>query len=504
MKKAGKNGRFLGAVKNPLQLPLRRFAAKGEGKRRPLRRFAAKGEGRAPTLSGQGRKSQASSSVPAQREGATIFPSPLPDYASSTGKTPKLQSGLAAGLRQMSGQARGSWRGFLLAPALAASLLLAGCSLPGFSFHGNPNPPPNAGHGKTNGYGVARITPALLKAQALRREARAVGQTNPALKQALSDYNYEVEPQDVIAVTVWGHPEFTPGQSAFTGFAALKNGAVTLSKAAPPGVGGFTVHPDGNIYFPYIGRLQVAGLTTAQIRAKIAKQLKAYIPKPQINVQVLGFHSQTYELSGSVAKPGLYPVTNVPMTVSKAIQEAGGILQTVPNVTLAAKASATPLADLSHVLYIHDGKREVLNLQSFFLRGDESEDRLIHPGDIIHVPDNSFDQVHIIGEVKVPGNYPLHYGKLNLAQALGAAGGVNLTTANPSRIFVFRGAYSQPKIFWLDARSPAAMLMATQFKLRPQDVVFVATAGISTFNRIVTQILPFVQTLYETKVLVNQ
>jgi polysaccharide export outer membrane protein len=379
-------------------------------------------------------------------------------------------------------------------------LLLAGCSLPGFSFNG---PPKQAKSEKLEGYGVQRITPALLEVQA-KRDLPTVGQGNPALKLALDDYSYTVKAQDVVAVTVWGHPEFTPGNARFTGFAALKNGAISISQEAPPGIGGFVVHPRGNIYFPFVGKVHIAGLNTAQIRTKLHDGLKKYVSKPQVSVHVIGFNSQTYELAGAVNKPGLYPITNVPMTVSQAIQQAGGILQTQPNVTAASRASATPLANLSHVIYVHDGKPEVLNLRRYFLDGDQSQNRLVYPGDIIQVPDNSFNQVHVIGEVKEPGNYALHYGKLNLAQVLGAAGGINLSTANPSRIFVFRGAYSKPKIFWLDAGSPIAMLLATQFALQPQDVVFVATADISAFNRIITQILPFVQTLYETKVLVNQ
>ncbi|EQD70738.1 polysaccharide export protein, partial [mine drainage metagenome] len=80
---------------------------------------------------------------------------------------------------------------------------------------------------------------------------------------------------------------------------------------------------------------------------------------------------------------------------------------------------------------------------------------------------------------------------------------LDLTTANPARIFVFRGAYEKPKIYWLNARSPLTMLLANQFELRPQDVVYVATSPVSAWNRIVSQILPTVETLYETKVLTN-
>lgn len=388
----------------------------------------------------------------------------------------------------------------------ALCLVLAGCSLPGFSFHGRHKRVQE--YGKTAGYSVQAITPALLKAQAEKRRQARVGQTNPALKKAISDYSYHVQPQDVIGVTVWGHPEFSPGSAPIANLSqasdnSSNNTAVTNAGAGSPGQAGFTVQADGTIYFPYVGKLHIAGLTTEEIRAKLTKALKAYVVNPQIDVTVIGFHGQTYQLAGAVVKPGLYPITNVPITVSQAIQAAGGVLQTSPTISLASKASAAMLADLGHVVYIHDGKRSVLNLRNFFLYGDESQDRLVHPGDIIQVPDNSFDQVHLIGEVQTPGNYPIDNGQLNLAQALGEAGGLNLTTANPSRIFVFRGAYQKPQIFWLDARSPEAMLLATQFAMQPQDVVFVATAGISTWNRIITQILPTVQTLYETKVLVH-
>ncbi len=373
--------------------------------------------------------------------------------------------------------------------------------MPGFSFHGSHKRAQE--NGKATGYQVQPITPALLRAQAEKRQQTAVGLPNPALKQAISDYSYRVQSQDVIGVTIWGHPEFSPGASPAADLSSANNTGITNPGAASPGQAGFTVQADGTIFFPYVGKLHVAGLTMDEVREKLTKALKAYVVDPQINVTVVGFHGQTYQLAGAVVKPGLYPITNVPVTVSQAIQAAGGILQTVPTVTVASKASATALADLAHVLYIHDGKRSVLNLRDFFQNGDESQDRLVHPGDIIQVPDNSFDQVHLIGEVREPGNYPLDNGQLNLAQALGAAGGLDLTTANPSRIFVFRGAYEKPLIFWLDARSPESMLLATQFELKPQDVVFVATAGISTWNRIVSQILPTVQALYETKVLVK-
>jgi polysaccharide export outer membrane protein len=82
-------------------------------------------------------------------------------------------------------------------------------------------------------------------------------------------------------------------------------------------------------------------------------------------------------------------------------------------------------------------------------------------------------------------------GELTLAAALGEVGGFNQNTANPSAIYVIRGTDSdEPQIFHLDAQFATGMLLAERFDMQAQDVVFVDTAGISQWNRVVSQLLP--------------
>jgi polysaccharide export outer membrane protein len=69
---------------------------------------------------------------------------------------------------------------------------------------------------------------------------------------------------------------------------------------------------------------------------------------------------------------------------------------------------------------------------------------------------------------------------------------------------VIRGDYQTPNIFRLDASSPDALLLATQFPMRPRDVVFVSTYGLSRFNRVMLQILPTIQGLWQTYDLANR
>ena len=355
---------------------------------------------------------------------------------------------------------------------------------------------------RTGQFAILPITPQLLLKLNSVPDASAAPQTNPVLQQALQSYAYKVGPQDVLRIIVWNHPELTFPQFAISNMTSELGGAYS-PLFTPTQENGFVVDSDGSIFFPFVGSIGVTGLTTDQIRVKLAQALTTYIKNPQLSVSVVGFHSQQYQLAGAVIKPGLYPITNVPLTVSQAIALGGGVIRSLPSTTTPADALSLPLADLAHVIVIHGTSREVLNLRDYYRYGNQREDRLVRPGDIIEVPNNSFDQVHLIGEVVRPGNYAMSSGEMNLAQALGEAGGLSLTSANAARIFVFRGAYQKPQVFWLNARSPDSMLLATRFPLQPQDVIYVATSGLAAWNRVINEILPTVQTLYETKVLVK-
>ena len=69
--------------------------------------------------------------------------------------------------------------------------------------------------------------------------------------------------------------------------------------------------------------------------------------------------------------------------------------------------------------------------------------------------------------------------------------------SNVARIYVIRGDFAAPGIFKLDASSADAMLLASNFPLRPRDVVFVATYDVSRWSRVMSQIVPTINSLWQ-------
>jgi protein involved in polysaccharide export with SLBB domain len=88
--------------------------------------------------------------------------------------------------------------------------------------------------------------------------------------------------------------------------------------------GTYRIGVDGTIDFPYIGRLEVAGMRPGEVQRVITTKLKdGYMVAPQISVMVKEWNSRKISVLGQVNKPG--PISYFPkMTIMDAIAAAGG------------------------------------------------------------------------------------------------------------------------------------------------------------------------------------
>ncbi len=132
-----------------------------------------------------------------------------------------------------------------------------------------------------------------------------------------------------------------------------------------------------------------------------------------------------------------------------------------------------------------------MDLKALYDHADSSQNLVLQDGDIVNVLDRSHQKVFVIGEITRPGAVDIANGYLTLAGALGESGGVSQLTADPENIFVIRGVdREEPEIYHLNAKEAYGLVLAERFEMEAQDVVFVDTAGVSSWNRVISQLLP--------------
>jgi len=157
---------------------------------------------------------------------------------------------------------------------------------------------------------------------------------------------YVIGAEDSLQITVWKEPSFS---------------------------GTLPVRPDGMISMVMLGDIRAAGKTPTQLSNDISEKLKKYIQDPVVSVVVLGVNSQKIFLVGEVTHTG--PILLTPgMTPLQAIASAGGL---------------TMFANQKHIYVLRgvQGKQQKIPFNyKKALKGDNSQDIALEPGDTIVVP----------------------------------------------------------------------------------------------------------------------
>src|SRR5712692_2331640 len=164
---------------------------------------------------------------------------------------------------------------------------------------------------------------------------------------------YQLGPEDVISVTVFGQDRYSRA-----GIKIPPSGRISLA-----------LIPDG---------IFVSGKTVDQVAELIKKRYDEYIIDPQVSVSLDQAGSYRYSVIGDVTQPGIRLMTRR-LSVSEAIAEAGGVLQTgdKKKVFVLRKQKTGNLAPIP------------VNISAIY-KGQAPDSLYLLPGDQVVVPGNSF------------------------------------------------------------------------------------------------------------------
>ncbi|TQF72205.1 polysaccharide export protein [Pseudoalteromonas luteoviolacea] len=368
-------------------------------------------------------------------------------------------------------------KNFITTTAAACVLVMSGCTLiPGGHYEGITSGDKTTSlEQDLSKVNIQLIDSTLIKQQKLKSKTPT---TSLSQGVDVSNYEYRLGIGDVITVGVWDHPELT----------------IPAAVQRTAEFDGFRVQVDGTITYAYAPKVPAAGKTVVELREELTKRLGRVIEDPQIDVKVVGFKSQKAYVTGEVNKPGVYPITESPLTLIDAINLAGGLSER---------------ADWQVVTFSRGNTVEHIELDNFYAKGDISQNRLLQHGDVIHVSRNDKRNVYVMGDVNKVGTVEVNRYGLSLAEALSEVGGINERSANANGIFVLRKRNLKKDgviadVYQLRANNIAALVFAEQFNLEPQDIVYVTSAPIARWNKVISLLLPSLTTVDALQDIDNQ
>ena len=182
--------------------------------------------------------------------------------------------------------------------------------------------------------------PEPTKTEAPKPLTGAAAETTSA---GVDPHSYIIGGEDVLFVRVWREMDFT---------------------------GSYIVRPDGKITVPLVGDLQAGGLTPEKLSEQLKQALSEFITTPDVSVTVSQVNSKKFFISGSVARPGQYPLV-LPTRVFDALSNSGGFRD---------------FANKKKIVIVRGAERIRFNYLDVLKGKDPEQNIFLENGDTIIVP----------------------------------------------------------------------------------------------------------------------
>jgi polysaccharide biosynthesis/export protein len=238
-----------------------------------------------------------------------------------------------------------------------------------------------------------------------------------------------------------------------------------------------TVDNDGNISVPYAGLVKAGGRYNGEIQDDIVNRIKNRAIEPQVIVSLSQQRTSLVSVNGEVNTPIRYPAAayGAQDRITDAITRAGGIKdQGYATWVMLQRGNRRATVPFANLVY------------------EPSNNIYVQPGDRVYVYQEQ-QKFLAFGATGQQGEFNFDAWRINLAEAVGKAGGLLDVQADAGSVFLYRAEPRElaeqlgvevgkftgeliPVIFQVSLRAPGGYFLATNFQMRNGDVIFVANA----------------------------
>lgn len=257
---------------------------------------------------------------------------------------------------------------------------------------------------------------------------------------------YRIFPYDIISLYVFKHPEYSLEQIMIDdkGFAGI----------------------------PSVGEVKLSGLTISEAKKVLTEKLSESIKNPKINIFPQKVVGSRFYILGSVNMPAGYPLLQ-PVTFWEAIGIAGGL------TNISSKYKWYLIRNKKTYII---NPNDILFLQSQYIRNK----------DILVVPSGTEFRVIVMGEVNKPGYQTVNSPHPTVWEAIAGAGGFTIS-AWRTDIGILHWENNKITIRVVDGLHATKGDLQSIF-ISPDDIIYVPSSPIGSWNRIIALIQPTIST----------
>lgn len=271
-----------------------------------------------------------------------------------------------------------------------------------------------------------------------------------------------IGPGDRLSIAIYetGVPLFAPG--ALPGDAGANTGLAATAKLT--NLPQLRVDDRGDIIFPFVGRINVAGRTASEVQSMIRRAVHGMSENPQVVVSIADSVTNSVLLGGEVGRSGRLVLQTNRETVADAIALGGGYRGDAKDLVVRIERSGT---SNSYRL------SEILN--------GPAREMYVRPGDRIDVIRQVLTFTVMGGSSKVD-LVPFASSSLSLAEAVAMSGGANPNAGDAKAIFVFRlipdaEGKLVPTVYHVNMMRAGSLFLSQRFVMRDKDVLYVGNAA---------------------------